>query len=591
MKSDSNADFSSSTPGGDPLAYEAIVSPLAGARGRDWTRALAAGPVIAIVALCSVLPLAWMAAMILANPLVRHELAFDSFRAELLGRTLGYNGAAALIATIMGLPAGFVLGRGRGPWVKLFWVVLPAALLMPSLSYAYGWAQLVRISRPELRWLGEYEFHFAHLRFHLPIHFTFRPNGPADVFRCIWSLGSWLWAVPAGLIGLALRRMDSAVQQQALLDGALRRVTLRQLLGPIIASLAIVTVLATQEFAVYEPTGISVVATEVRMVFDTGSPSSAINSIAAVNPATAAGGLRSPDQPARAAAAVATAMPLLAVTIALAILAAWGAARTPGTEAVAVNDWPPALNTSIWTVLLTTLLIALNIGVPVWALAHSLRVGLSPARMWGEFAPKVEGAMFVAAVASGLALIAALSASSKWTPGLLALSGASFLVGGQLLAIALIRIYNRPGLFWAYDIWVLPVLAYVGRFGWLAVAAGRGTWTTPWRELREMASLDGAGALRAAALVVWPLAWPMLLAGGLFVGALSLTEVPATVLLMPQRPQVLTPTLMTWVHMSRFDPMIEASLLMMAAVLLPALAGVALTGLGLRALRRERDVS
>ncbi len=88
-------------------------------------------------------------------------------------------------------------------------------------------------------------------------------------FRCIWSLGTWLWAVPATLVGLSLRRMDTVVQQQAVLDGALLRITLRQLLGPIVASVAIVTVLATQEFAVYEPTGISVVATEVRMVFDT----------------------------------------------------------------------------------------------------------------------------------------------------------------------------------------------------------------------------------------------------------------------------------------------------------------------------------
>src|SRR5581483_9321319 len=107
-----------------------------------------------------------------------------------------------------------------------------------------GWAQFVRIYR--------------HLV--LPWHITFQPNGPADIFRCIWSLAAWLWAVPAGLIGLSLRRMDTSVQQQALLDGALRRVTFRQLLGPIIASIAIVTILATQEFAVYEPTGISVVA-------------------------------------------------------------------------------------------------------------------------------------------------------------------------------------------------------------------------------------------------------------------------------------------------------------------------------------------
>ena len=101
-----------------------------------------------------------------------------------------------------------------------------------------------------------------------------------------------------------------------------------------------------------------------------------------------------------------------------------------------------------------------------------------------------------------------------------------------------------------------------------------------------MASVDGAGPFRTALGVVWPLAWPTLLAGGLLVGALSMTEVPATVLIFPQNPQVLTPQLMTWVHMAHFDPMIEASLLMMSVVLLPALAAVGLVGLGLALARR-----
>jgi len=213
-------------------------------------------------------------------------------------------------------------------------------------------------------------------------------------------------------------------------------------------------------------------------------------------------------------------------------------------------------------------------------------VGLSPQRIWGEFGPQVQGAMFVAGEAAAVALVAALFAAARWVPGMLAVSGASFLVGGQLLAIALIRIYNRPGLAWAYDMSAVPVACYVGRFGWLAVAAGLATWSRPWRQLREMAALDGATAMGAARGVIWPLAWPTLLAAALMVGALSLTEVPATVLLMPQNPQVLTPTLMTWVHMARYDPMIEASLLMMAAVFLPALGAVVLASMGMRMARR-----
>ncbi len=530
-----------------------------------------AAPAVLIVLICCVMPLTWMAWVLVSNPIVRSELSPGPYRLGLLGRTLGYNGLAGVIATLMGLPAGFVLGRGRGWLARALWIVLPAALLMPSLAYAYGWAQFVRLLRPQMG----------------TIEFAFRPGGPGDVLRCIWSLAAWLWAVPAGLIGLALRRMDSGVQQQSVLDGALRRVTLRQLAGPIVASMAIVTLLATQEFAVYEPSGISVVATEVRMVFDTGAISSPDNSIASV--ISGGSGLRATDQPQRAAAAVATAAPLLLITVLLAAVAGRAATRSSASDALEVGgDWPRVLDASWGTTIATVLLLLLNVAVPVAALVASLRVPLSPARIWGEFGPQVSGAILVAAEAAALATIAAFYAAGRWTPGLLAAAAASFLIGGQLLAIALIRIYNRPGLMWAYDISVVPMVAYVGRFGWLAIAAGRGTWSPPWRELREVASLDGAGAFRTAVSVIWPLAWPTLVAGGLLVGALSLTEVPATVLLMPQNPQVLTPTLMTWVHMARFDPMIEASLLMMATVLVPGITALLLAGVGVRAVRVGR---
>jgi ABC-type Fe3+ transport system permease subunit len=507
-------------------------------------------------------------AVIFASPAVRAELHITSFRAQLLARTIGYNGLAAIIATLMGIPAAFVLGRGRGWLARVLWVLLPAALLMPSLSYAYGWSQLARLCRPTLR----------------PLGITFVPGGTADTIRCIWSLAAWLWAVPAGLMGLALRRMDTNVQQQALLDGAPLRVTLRQLLPAIIASWAVVTVLATQEFAVYEPTGISVIATEVRMVFDTGAVSSADNLIA--GPVIQGTGAASPDQPARAAAAVATAMPLLVLTVLLAGIVAWAASRMSAAEAIAFGQWPRILDASRGSVVLTLMLVVMNLGVPVFALIKALVHPLSPWQIWLEFEPQVTGAVIVACIAATVAAIAGFSAAGRWTRGLLILGGASFLLGGQLLAIADIRIYNRPGLIWAYDNFPVPVFAYVGRFGWLALAASWGTWSRPWRELRDMAATDGAGTWRTALSVVWPLAWPTLLAGGLLVGALSMTEVPATVLIFPQNPQVLTPQLMTWVHMAQYDPMIEASLLLMAVVLLPALGAVGLAALGIRIMSR-----
>ena len=545
---------------------------------------LTALPAILIVGVCSGLPLLWMAgAIAFASPAVRAELHLSSFRLELLLRTFAYNGLAALLATLMGLPAAFVLGRGKGFVAKLMWVVLPAALLMPSLSYTYGWSQVTRMLR-------------IYLTDHLGIEtvarlgLTFMPAGPADTFRCIWSLAGWLWAVPAGLIGLSLRRLDSSVQQQALLDGALLRITLRQLFPSIVASIAVVTIVATQEFAVYEPTGISVVATEVRMVFDTGAVSSPDNPIA--GPSISGSGTKSPDQAGRAAAAVATALPLVVVTLILAMTVGWFATRGESGESIAVADWPPILDATWRSKLTTVLLLALNLGVPVGALIvslHELRelgVAVVLNKIWRGFEPQVLGAVFVATLTAIVAGIAAFSASARRMRWLLILTGATFLIGGQLLAVADIRIYNRPWLYWAYDYFPAPVFAYFGRFGWLALAASAATWTRPWRELRDMASVDGATPFHAAWNVVWPLGAPLLVAGGLIVGALSMTEVPATVLLFPQHPQVLTPTLMTWVHMAQYDPMIEASLLMMAVVVLPAVGAVLLTTLGLRIARR-----
>jgi ABC-type Fe3+ transport system permease subunit len=544
-------------------------TPLPPRRG-DWLALVGSGwlaPLIVLVG--SGVPLLWMAgSLIFASPAVRGEMRLTAFRTELLGRTLAYNGLAALIATLMGLPAGFVLGRGRGWVARTMWVLLPAALLMPSLSFAYGWSQLARLSRPMLR----------------PMGITFIPGGNADTLRCIWSLAAWLWAVPAGIIGLALRRLDPGIQQQALLDGALLRVTLRQLWPALIISLAVVTVLATQEFAVYEPSGISVIATEVRMVFDTGAFSSPDNQIAA--PLPQGMGAKSPDQPERAAAAVATALPLVMITFVLALVMGWLALRSSSAEVISTGPWPRALDASIWTLLGTCALLLLNVGLPIWALLASLHVPLSPTRIWMEFYPEVSGAIIVASITALAAGAAGFSSAGRWTRGLLLATATTFLIGGQLLAIADIRIYNRPGLMWAYDAFPAPVFAYLGRFGWIALVAARGAFSKPWQELREMASLDGATPPQIARGIIWPLAWPILLAGGLMVGALSMTEVPATVLLFPQHPQVLTPSLMTWVHMARYDPMIEASLLMMAVVLLPALTAIFLTAMGLRVSRK-----
>jgi DNA-binding beta-propeller fold protein YncE len=142
--------------------------------------------------------------------------------------------------------------------------------------------------------------------------------------------------------------------------------------------------------------------------------------------------------------------------------------------------------------------------------------------------------------------------------------------------------YNRSSLTWIYNAAPMVVLAYLARFAWVALLAGRTTWSPQWRPLRDLAAVDGASAVRTARSVLWPLAWPILAAAAVLVMALALTEVPATVLISPQRPPMLTPMLMTWVHMLRYDAMIEASLLLMFIVAVLGVSVAALVWLYLR---------
>jgi ABC-type Fe3+ transport system permease subunit/sugar lactone lactonase YvrE len=572
-----------------------------------------------VIVLCCALPLGWMVLRVVTEPAGIRSLLPTTFYLGLLARTVGYAAGVAVVATVLAIPAAIVLGRGRGWAARALWLLLPAALLMPSITYAYGWWQLLRIIGDQPEW-----------------------GGPLDVLRCIWTLATWLWPIPAGVLGLALRRTDVDVQQQALLDGALWRLTARQLAGPTAAAMACVLVLASQEFAVYEPTGISVVATEVRMVFETGAFSSPDNPITAsfiggggaAAPSSADEGIPdSPDAPARlnqapglqsnqapglqsrglngqdarAGGAVATSVPLLLVAIILGAAGILGVRRVSASaDDLHEGYWPRVLEPGMGLKLLALLIVVVTLAVPTGAMIASLRIHRSLLTVWREFSPQATGSLIIATCAAILSGIVAFCAAVRRVRGGLILSLGAFLIGGQLLAIALIRLYNRPapsplgfvnfggdGLGRRRDLFDLiyngipiVVMAYLARFAWLALLAGGFTRTRPWRQVRELVALDGATSVQAARHVLWPLAWPVLVASAVLVGVLSLTEVPATVLISPLRPQPLIPMLMGWVHMRRYDNMIEGSLLLMSMALVLALVAALLIGIGVRIVQR-----
>jgi ABC-type Fe3+ transport system permease subunit/sugar lactone lactonase YvrE len=501
---------------------------------------------------CCGLPLAWMIVALVSSSGAMGALHPFDFHMRLLGRTLLYNFGVAGLAMGLGIPVAIMLGTGRRGVAGVLAFILPAALLLPSIVYAYGWMQVLRIGNV------------------FPM-----PGSAGDVWRCVWTLGTWLWPIPAGLIGLALRRVDGDLQQQALLDGGYWRVVGRQLVGPAVAAFAIVAILAMQEFSVYEPTGISVVATEVRTVFETGQVGLTTGAISSVTSGQSFSLPRS-DQQHNAAAALVTAMPMLLVIGLLSVGALLLGRRDDVSDSVDIAAKPRVLEARWGSILLATLVIAVALVLPFGAMVGSIHRRFDLGRIWRTFSPPVLGTLSVAGMAGIIGIMLAAGGLVRRFRWPLVLGLVTFLIGGQLLAIALIRLYNHPRLDLAYS-WIyngpgIVVMAYVARFGWLAMWASRSTWGRRWRGVRDMAAVDGAGAVAAARYVIWPMAWPLVAACGVLLMLLSMTEVPATVLLNPLRPQVFVPQLMTWVHMLRSDDMLEGSLLLAGMVVV--LAGV-----------------
>jgi hypothetical protein len=85
------------------------------------------------------------------------------------------------------------------------------------------------------------------------------------------------------------------------------------------------------------------------MVFDTGAFSSMNNPIAGQHPGRR---YKLADQARRAASAVATALPLLAITMALAGFAAWVASRFSTADEIALGAWPRSLDAPRWVFVL-----------------------------------------------------------------------------------------------------------------------------------------------------------------------------------------------------------------------------------------------
>ena len=252
-------------------------------------------------------------------------------------------------------------------------------------------------------------------------------------------------------------------------------------------------------------------------MFETGISSGGDSS--AVSMVSGGMGVGRDNQGQRAGKAIAAGFPLLFLAGGLTVLASMMMKRSSAAEALSAGQFPECLRARWLSHLGTLAVLWVTLVIPMRAMAISIDAwrwrtnfaGESPlTQIWGAVGDKMLGSLYYGALAGIAGIVIALAATGKRRGWAMVLSIGAFLIGGELLAIALIRVYNWdiPVLRWIYNNEPIMVIGYVfalrvdRRFGRVfdvqrAMEEFKGDGGRGWRGLEGDAAAGGLAACLA----------------------------------------------------------------------------------------------
>lgn len=505
-----------------------------------WT-----GTLIWLVVVC--LPLGWLAVTLRPGDLPRAEDLSLSRYVQLWTRSLGAAAAVATLSVLAGAPAGRLIGANA--WARRWGpLLLVTVLLVPPQIIHYAWGLILLPDSRLGMWLGRSDAFLA------AVAWT----------RSLTALGLWYWPMCGLVLATAWQRTDPAVWSQARLEaGTLARwwwVGLPILRPAVATAWILVFVLTLSQFAVFHLSAADTVGTELATLYQlTGN----------VHAVAWAG------------------LPMVIPAAG----AAWVLNRflrpTAQTFDVPDNEICPR---TLW--IAAGALWVLSLAAPVVLLAtriHGLGVFIEFGRLsW-------DGLLYSAGIALGAGVLVAVMALGIWGQahgGRVRLSRwmrlitfAAALLPGSLVASAMVFTFNRGLL--AAAIYNQPWIVSMGHAAEMGVVAVLVLFwvqaSTP-EQLSELARLDGARGVTALVEVWLPTLWPALAAGTLLAMALSMTELAATLVLLPAGVPNFAQQLLNQMHYARDQQVIASSLLLIVfgAVVTGLVFGLVRTVKGIR---------
>ncbi|MCK4294982.1 MAG: 6-bladed beta-propeller, partial [Planctomycetes bacterium] len=518
----------------------------------------------------------------------------DQIFASML-RSFGLAAIIAAAAIVLGWVPGRLLGTCR-THKDLLLLLLLAPLVLPRYVLYYAWTLLLS---PTTK-LGGYLSSEPELaRF-------------VGTFSSCSVLISWYWPLAALLIAQGWRNIDRQIWDSASLDadafGIFRKITLPLLARPLLLAFGVCFVLSLSEFATFHLAGVNTVGTELAVLYQlTGSESHVARAAWPVAGAALvlAIVLGKSSRPFFTAEFAESAEKTLFYYSAKRRFAAkyeliFSSQRSPRSLRL-IFSWrwvvlfaligisliaPVAIlvtNVTSTQALRQFLILhqdelgwSLAIAVVAAAMAHLIAFGaLSLERKTEDRRRKTEdGRRLVCPLSSVLCLLVRTSIF------------VAMFVPASLVAVSMVRILavaNAPVAL--RQSWFIVSAGQAGRFAGVALILLLLTRYAYEKRLSEMASLDGASSLAAWWHVHLPHTWPVFVGSFILVVMFSVTELSATMVLLPPGLPNFAQTLLNQMHYAR-DQQVIASCLVLVFLFLILAAVVVLL---LRVIRMRRS--
>jgi len=471
------------------------------------------------------LPLGWLYATLRFEDLPGGDDLPLGRYLRLLGRSCLFASVVASVSCLIGWPAGRLVGASL--WARRWGpLLLCIPLLIPPQVLYYSWGllllptsrlgQILSGSDAIVSWVAQ--------------------------IRGVLVLGCWYWPLCALVLGMGWGRTDPDVWAHARMDAPVFRrwwsVGLPMVQGSLVSAWLLTFVLVLAQFSVFHLAAADTLGTELATLYQlTGSV--------------------------HAVAWAALPLPALALLVSLPVDRLVGPVSTQSLTSDGDRCWRglwiPAAGFWMLSAVVPTLLLVAH--VQSWR--TFVRFGkLSWDSLLSSF--------LIAVVASALAIVISVGVLRVTTCKLGPISKfvrlitfVAALVPGSLVGSAMILAFNRGlvGRLLYNQPWMVS-LGHAARLSIIAVLVIWWIQSSLPGQLGELAKLDGAEGFRGAYYVWLPGLWPAIAAAMLVAIALSMTELSATMVLLPAGVPNFAQQLLNQMHYARDQQVIASCIVL-----------------------------